>query len=862
MMKNIIILLFTLSSLSSFTQEMKLLKTLSGHTGYVNSALFSPDGKYIVTSSNDKTAKVWETATGKLLNTFSGHKGLIRYASFSPDGNYVVTASEDRTAMIWKVSTGKLLNTLSGHTDFVYSASYSPDGKYVVTASEDKTAKIWETATSKLFKTLSGHTASLNSALFSPDGKYTVTSSNDKTAKVWETVTGKLFNTLSGHADWITYSSFSPDGKYLVTASYDMTAKIWETATGKLFNTLSGHRSTLYSASFSSDGKYVVTASSDRTAKIWETATSKLFNTLSGHGSTLYSASFSPDGKYVVTASSDMTAKIWFGDNISGFIVSSVSKPNASSVPKPNAPADLEVSNIIFNDSKGNGNNILDADERAEISFTLSNNGKGVAYNLLLEIDELNNIKSIQFDKTQRLGNLAAGKSKTIKITLSSGRSLQSGKAKFKVKIKEGNYFDADPFEISFVTQEFKKPIIAIADYSFTNNEGEGKITLGKIVTLKMIIQNQGQGDASNIIVDIKNPDNVYPGSETQFVFSKLKPNESKEVNYEFFANKRYSGSEIPIQVNVVESHGKYGITKTLAVSLTQTLAKTHKIDVDGEPDTQIAIQQFMLGAEVDRNIPVTTKIKTNCYALIIGNEDYTKYQSGITSESNVEFAINDARIFKEYCIKTIGIPEENITYMINATSGQMHQGLDKLNKLAKNSDGKAELIFYYAGHGLPEENSHESYLMPVDVSGYNIEGAMKLSKVYGTLTEYAASRVTVFLDACFSGGGRNQGLIAARGVRIRPKADLLRGNIVVFSASSGEQISSPYREKQHGLFTYYLLKRLQDTKGNISYKELADYLQSEVGLNAVKVNSKEQNPQVNISPDINSIWESWKVNY
>jgi len=116
-------------------------------------------------------------------------------------------------------------------------------------------------------------------------------------------------------------------------------------------------------------------------------------------------------------------------------------------------------------------------------------------------------------------------------------------------------------------------------------------------------------------------------------------------------------------------------------------------------------------------------------------------------------------------------------------------------------------------------------------------------------------------LDACFSGGARNQGLVAARGVRMKPKQDMLDGNVVVFTASSGEESSLPYKEKQHGIFTYYLLKKIQATKGNITYKELSDYLKKEVGVKSVLVNSKEQTPQTNVSPKAKTNWGEWKIN-
>jgi hypothetical protein len=146
-----------------------------------------------------------------------------------------------------------------------------------------------------------------------------------------------------------------------------------------------------------------------------------------------------------------------------------------------------------------------------------------------------------------------------------------------------------------------------------------------------------------------------------------------------------------------------------------------------------------------------------------------------------------------------------------------------------------------------------------VDVSGKNIQSGIRLKEVYRQLTEYPVSRVTVFLDACFTGGARQQGLLAARSVKIKPLQRQLPGNIVVFSASSGVQSALPYREKHHGFFTYHLLRKLQDTSGDITYREMADYLRRKVSLESILVNDKEQNPRVNVSPDIKEDWQYWK---
>lgn len=264
--------------------------------------------------------------------------------------------------------------------------------------------------------------------------------------------------------------------------------------------------------------------------------------------------------------------------------------------------------------------------------------------------------------------------------------------------------------------------------------------------------------------------------------------------------------------------------------------------------------------SDVDRDIPQNAVTNPYHFALIVGNEDYSSHQLDLKSESNVDFARNDASAFKEYCAITLGIPEKNITFLLDATVGQINQGIAKLKLLSKASNGKSHLVVFYAGHGLPDDNTKEPYLIPVDVNGANVTSGIKLQDLYTNLTEYPSERVTVYLDACFTGGGRNAGLIAGRGVKIKPKEGVLKGNIVVFSSSSGEQSSLPYTYAKHGMFTYYLLKKLQETKGDLTYSELSDFLNEKISIESLLVNSKEQNPVVNTSQDIAEKWKAWKL--
>jgi uncharacterized caspase-like protein len=260
----------------------------------------------------------------------------------------------------------------------------------------------------------------------------------------------------------------------------------------------------------------------------------------------------------------------------------------------------------------------------------------------------------------------------------------------------------------------------------------------------------------------------------------------------------------------------------------------------------------------VDKNIPINEKIE-NRFALVIGNEDYKSKQSTLSSEQNVDYAVKDATIFKQYCLKTFGVKDENMFDLINATAGMMNQKIDLITKLVKKTGKRSELIVYYAGHGYPDELTKVPYLIPVDVSASNLSSAIKLDDLYQKLAKTNASKITIFLDACFTGGGRNSGLVASRGFKVKPREGTLNGNIVVFSASSEDQSSLPYHDEKHGIFTYFLLKKFQETKGDVSLGELEEYLERNVSIKSLRVNQKEQDPTVNTSPKVINDWRNWK---
>ena len=160
----------------------------------------------------------------------------------------------------------------------------------------------------------------------------------------------------------------------------------------------------------------------------------------------------------------------------------------------------------------------------------------------------------------------------------------------------------------------------------------------------------------------------------------------------------------------------------------------------------------------------------------------------------------------------------------------------------------------------MPDQATTSAYLLPVDGSSTNLTSALKLEYLYGKLAANPSLGVTVILDACFSGDSRTEMLTAGRGVKIRPKQESIPGCLVVLSATSADETAFPLAEKQHGLFTYYILKKLKETSGNVTLKELSSYVTKNVTRQAVLINNKPQTPQVNYGVQVEERWGDFSL--
>lgn len=534
--------------------------------------------------------------------------------------------------------------------------------------------------------------------------------------------------------------------------------------------------------------------------------------------------------------------------------VSAVSKSGYVNISKdPPKPPYIEVVKGSLQFIDDDSNNKVDALGKPVVRFQLHNSGLGPGLNLVLVTNDQSQVEGLSYPKTISLGTLEVGQTINCEIPLSSTIDLPNSTASFTIKIDEANGFDSDPFYIDIETRAFRSPLLKVVDYQ-VSSQNSNTLQKRRPFDMQILIQNIGQGSAKEVRVTIPLPDNVYclTGNENMTV-DILEAGEQYLIEYSFVTNNEFSTTNIPFNISVAESMERFGSSELITLQMNQGVSNT-KLIVEGNTDADREIIYGSLTSSVDKNIPVNPKV-ANRIALIIGNEDYS---GTLNAEVNVAYARNDAETFKQYAINTLGVESKNMHFLLDATAGQMRREIDLVAAIANKLGNRCEVIVYYAGHGFPDEVSKVPYLIPVDVDATNLSSAIKLSDMYKKLGNTGANRITIFLDACFSGGGRNQGLLAARGVAIKPNKESVSGNMVVFSATTDEQSALPFSTEQHGMFTYYLLKVLQDSEGSITYKEMADKLTSEVGIESLRINGKPQDPTISVSLSIINEWKNW----
>lgn len=511
---------------------------------------------------------------------------------------------------------------------------------------------------------------------------------------------------------------------------------------------------------------------------------------------------------------------------------------------------DIVQGSVQFVDATGN--NAIDANEQCRIRMQVSNTGLGDAYGCTAVIEATGARQGLKL-ANKRISLIKKDETQTIEFPITADMTTVDGNVEFSLRIDEPNGFGTDAVKLSVDTRKFVSPMLKVVDYTITG-VGQGVLAKKRPFDLQLLLQNTQYGLAENVKVEIEIPDGVFLTDGEQLTsFASMKAGDKKSLVYSLIVNNNYASNVIPIKVKLSERYGRYAENRLINLELNQTLAST-KIVVDSKDEKRDVITIASLRSDVDVNIPQTNAINDKTFAVIVANERYQR-------EAQVPYALNDGNIFAEYCKKTLGLPDDNIRFVRNATLNNIKAEVNWLEKVIEAYGGSAKVIFYYAGHGIPDEKSRTAYLLPVDGYGSDVSTGFSLNMLYATLGKLPSQSVTVFLDACFSGAKREGDMMAsARAVAIKVREGQPVGNMVVFSAAQNDETAYPYADQQHGMFTYFLLKKLQETSGDVSYQELGNYIIEEVKRNSIVKNGKTQTPAVTPSAVCATAWQNWKL--
>lgn len=280
------------------------LLCLVGHTGYVPSAIFSPDGMRVASGSRDKTLRIWDAYTGEMLLQPVLHAEDILDISFAPDGNRVATGSRD-AIRIWHAGTGRLAAGPFAHRH-IFRVIFSPDGAKILFAAGTTVCVINALTGNPIIKPVE-HGCNVHSIDMSFDGKRVASGCGDNRIHILNAKTGSVFDRFKGHTDVVFSVAFSPDGKRIVSGSRDRTVIVWDAKGKILAGPIHGHTDEVLCVAFSPDGKNIVSGDGEGDIRVWDATTGALLAPpLEWNIGSIFSVAFSLDGQRIMASGRDM----------------------------------------------------------------------------------------------------------------------------------------------------------------------------------------------------------------------------------------------------------------------------------------------------------------------------------------------------------------------------------------------------------------------------------------------------------------------------------------------------------------------------------------------------------------------------
>ena len=290
--------------------ESHCLQLLAGHTNWIFSVTYSPDGSRLASASADGTVRIWDLATGSCLHVLPHAHWAIR-TIFSPDGRQLIVSGLSSKIYVWDTSSGEPIQTLNGHLDWVWSIDTSADGNTLFSTGEDRTIRVWDVSAGVCRAVFHAHKDRIWTLSRSPDGRHLISGSEDRTIKIWDLQRGKCVKTINGYGNWIKSIAFVPGREWLVSCHRDGAIRIWHLQHLTCIHTLFGHTDAVMTIAVSPDGSYLASSSLDRTIRIWDLQHLTCRHTIDTQVEGSCPLVFSPAGDKLIAGNYHAALQIW-----------------------------------------------------------------------------------------------------------------------------------------------------------------------------------------------------------------------------------------------------------------------------------------------------------------------------------------------------------------------------------------------------------------------------------------------------------------------------------------------------------------------------------------------------------------------